>query len=164
MNEKKIIARLYNGWREAKNKAERTARLEGDMLLARRLRACDVFTGEETTLAEVVAKLHSIEGLEFLLLSGFPTLDLFREYKDALPEGCGVYVDAGEINLHDALNAILVGDTQVKATYEQTECHNLTAVHGASASVDAYEWAVVRPRYDEASLVEVRRHDNAIIL
>lgn len=164
MDEKKIIARLYNGWREAKNKVERTARFEGDMLLARRLRACNVFTGEETTLAEVVAKLHSIEGLEFLLLSGFPTLELFREYKDALLEGCGVYVDAGEINLHDALDAILVGDTQVKATYEQTECHNLTAVHGASATVDAYEWAVVRPRYDEASLVEVRRHDNAIIL
>lgn len=164
MDEKKIIARLYDGWREAKNKVERTARLEGDMFLARRLRACDVFTGEETTLAEVVAKLHSIEGLEFLLLSGFPTLELFREYKDALPEGCGVYVDAGEINLHDALDAILVGDTQVKATYEQTECHKLTAVYGASATVDAYEWAVVQPRYDEASLVEVRRHDNAIIL
>lgn len=164
MDEKKIIARLYNGWREAKNKAERTARLEGDMLLARRLRACNVFTGEETTLAEVVAKLHSIEGLEFLLLSGFPTLELFREYKDALPEGCGVYVDAGEINLHDALDAILVGDTQVKATYEQIECHKITAVHGATAKVDAYEFSVVRPRYDEASRVEARRHDNAIIL
>ena len=156
MDEKKIIARLYNGWREAKNKAERTARLEGDMLLARRLRACNIFTGEETTLAEVVAKLHSIEGLEFLLLSGFPTLDLFR--------GCGVYVDAGEINLHDTLDAILVGDTQAKATYEQIECHKLTAVYGASANVDAYKFAVVRPRYDEASRVEVRRHDNAIVL
>ena len=164
MDEKKIIARLYNGWREAKNKAERTARLEGDMLLARRLRACDVFTGEETTLAEVVTKLHSIEGLEFLLLSGFPTLELFREYKDALPEGGGVYVDAGEIDLHDALDAILVGDTQAKATYEQIECHKLTAVYGAKATVDAYEFSVVRPRHDEASRVEVRRHDNAIIL
>lgn len=164
MDEKKIIAHLYNGWREAKNKAERTARLESDMLLARRLRACNVFTGEESTLAEVVAKLHSIDGLEFLLISGFPTLELFREYKDALPEGCGVYVDAGEINLHDTLDAILVGDTQVKATYEQTECHKITAVYGASATVDAYEWAVVRPRYDEGSRVEARRHDNAIIL
>lgn len=164
MDEKKIIALLYNGWREAKNKAERTARLEGDMLLARRLRACDVFTGEETTITEVVAKLHSVEGLEFLLLSGFPTLELFREYKAALPEGCSVYVDAGEITLHDALDAILVGDTQAKATYEQTECHKLTAVYGASATVDAYEFAVVRPRYDEASRVEVRRHDSAIIL
>lgn len=164
MDEKKIIARLYNGWREAKNKAERTARLEGDMLLARRLRACNVFTGEEATLAEVVAKLHSLEGLEFLLLSGFPTLYMFREYKDALPDWCGVYVDAGEIDLHDALDAILVGDTQVKATYEQIECHKLTAVYGAKATVDAYEFSVVRPRYDEASRVEVRRHDNAIVL
>lgn len=164
MDETKIIARLYNGWREAKNKAERTARLEGDMLLARRLRSCNVFTGEETTLAEVVAKLHSIDGLEFLLLSGFPTLELFREYKDAIPEGCGVYVDAGEINLHDTLDAILVGDTQAKATYEQIECHKITAVYGAKATVDAYEWSVVRPRYDEASRVEVRRHDNAIVL
>lgn len=164
MDEKKIIARLYNGWREAKNKAERTARLEGDMLLARRLRACDVFTGEETTLAEVVAKLHSIEGLEFLLLSGFPTLELFREYKDALPEGCGVYVDAGEIDLGDTLDAILVGDTHATGEYTRTKCHKITAVYGASASVDAYEWAVVRPRYDEASLVEARRHDSAIIL
>lgn len=164
MDETKIIAHLYNGWREAKNKAERTARLEGDMLLARRLRACDIFSGEETTIAEVVAKLHSIEGLEFLLLSGFPTLELFREYKDALPEGSGVYVDAGEINLHDTLDAILVGDTQVKATYEQIECHKLTAVYGAKATVDAYEFSVVRPRYDEASRVEVRRHDNAIVL
>lgn len=164
MDEKKIIARLYNGWREAKNKAERTARLEGDMLLARRLRACDVFTGEETTLAEVVAKLHSIEGLEFLLLSGFPTLELFREYKDALPEGCGVYVDAGEIDLGDTLDAIIVGDTHATGEYTRTKCHKLTAVYGASASVDAYEWAVVRPRYDETSLVEVRRHDCAIIL
>ena len=164
MDEKKIIARLYNGWREAKNKAERTARLEGDMLLARRLRACDVFTGEEQTLAEVVTKLHSIEGLEFLLLSGFPTLELFREYKDALPEGCGVYVDAGEIDLGDTLDAIIVGDTHATGEYRRTKCHKLTAVYSASASVDAYEWAVVRPRYDEASLVEVRRHDNAIIL
>lgn len=164
MDEKKILARLYNGWREAKNKAERTARLEGDMLLARRLRACNVFTGEEQTIAEVVAKLHSVEGLEFLLLSGFPTLELFREYKDALPEGCGVYVDAGEINLHDALDAIIVGDTHARGEYTRTKCHKLTAVYGASASVDAYEWAVVRPRYDEASLVEVRRHDSAIIL
>jgi hypothetical protein len=164
MDEKKIIARLYNGWREAKNKAERTARLEGDMLLARRLRACNVFTGEETTLAEVVAKLHSIEGMEFLLLSGFPTLELFREYKDTLPEGCGVYVDAGEINLHDTLDAILVGDTHATGEYTRTKCHKITAVYGASATVDAYEWSVVRPRYDEASRVEVRRHDNAIIL
>nr|DAX67136.1 MAG TPA: hypothetical protein [Caudoviricetes sp.] len=164
MDEKKIIARLYNGWREAKNKAERTARLEGDMLLARRLRACNVFTGEEATLAEVVAKLHSIEGLEFLLLSGFPTLDLFREYKEALPEGCGVYVDAGEIGLGDTLDAILVGDTHATGQYKQTKCHKITAVYGASATVDAYEFAVVRPRYDEASRVEVRRHDNAIIL
>lgn len=164
MDEKKIIARLYNGWREAKNKAERTARIEGDMLLARRLRACDVFTGEETTLAEVVAKLHSVDGLEFLLLSGFPTLDLFREYKEALPEGCGVYVDAGEIDLGDTLDAILVGDTHATGQYKQTKCHKITAVYGASATVDAYEFAVVRPRYDEASRVEVRRHDNAIIL
>lgn len=164
MDEKKIIARLYNGWREAKNKAERTARLEGDMLLARRLRACNVFTGEEQTLAEVVAKLHSIEGLEFLLLSGFPTLELFREYKDALPEGCGVYVDAGEIDLGDTLDAIIVGDTHATGEYRRTKCHKLTAVYGATSSVDAYEWAVVRPRCDEASLVEVRRHDNAIIL
>lgn len=164
MDEKKIIARLYNGWREAKNKAERTARLEGDMLLARRLRACDVFTGEETTLAEVVAKLHSIDGLEFLLLSGFPTLELFREYKDALPEGCGVYVDAGEIDLGDTLDAILVGNTHATGEYRRTKCHKITAVYGASATVDAYEWSVVRPRYDEASRVEVRRHDSAIIL
>lgn len=164
MDETKIIARLYNGWREAKNKAERTARLEGDMILARRLRACNVFTGEETTIAEVVAKLHSIEGLEFLLLSGFPTLELFREYKDALPEGCGVYVDAGEIDLGDTLDAILVGDTHATGQYKQTKCHKITAVYGASATVDAYEWSVVRPRYDEASRVEVRRHDSAIIL
>ena len=164
MDEKKIIARLHDGWREAKNKAERTARLEGDMLLARRLRACDVFTGEETTLAEVVAKLHSVEGLEFLLLSGFPTLELFREYKDALPEGCGVYVDAGEINLHDALDAILVGDTHATCKYRRTKCHKLTAVYGAEATVDAYEWAVVIPRHDKTSLVEERLHDSAIIL
>ena len=164
MDEKKIIARLYNGWREAKNKVERTARLEGDMLLARRLRACDVFTGEELTLAEVIAKLHGIEGLEFLLLSGFPTLELFREYKDALPEGCGVYIDAGDIDLCDTIDAILVGDTHATGEYKRTKCHKLTAVYGASASVDAYEWAVVRPRCDETSVVEVRRHDNAIIL
>lgn len=164
MDEKKIIARLHDGWREAKNKAERTARLEDDMLLARRLRACNVFTGEETTLAEVVAKLHSIEGLEFLLLTGFPTLELFREYKDALPEGCGVYVDAGEIDLVDTLDAILVGDTHATCEYRRTKCHKLTAVNGAEATVDAYEWAVVIPRHDETSQVDVRLHDSAITL
>ena len=75
-----------------------------------------------------------------------------------------MYVDSGEINLHDALDAIIVGDTHATGEYTRTKCHKLTAVYGASASVDAYEWAVVRPRYDEASRVEVRRHDNAIIL
>ena len=164
MDEKKIIVRLYDGWREAKNKAERTARLEGDMLLARRLRACEIFTGEEQTIAEVVAKLHQIEGLEFLLLSGFPTIELFREYREALPDGCGVYVDAGEIDLGNTIDAILVGDTHATITCTETKLHRVTAVYGASASVDAHGWAVVRPRYDWASQVEVRLHDNAITL
>ena len=75
-----------------------------------------------------------------------------------------MYVDAGEIDLGDTLDAILVGDTHATGQYKQTKCHKITAVYGASATVDAYEFAVVRPRYDEASRVEVRRHDNAIIL
>ena len=75
-----------------------------------------------------------------------------------------MYVDAGEIDLGDTLDAIIVGDTHATGEYRRTKCHKLTAVYGASATVDAYEYSVVRPRYDEASRVEVRRHDSAIIL
>lgn len=164
MDEKKVIARLYNEWREAKNRAERKARIEGDMLLARRLRACMVFTGEESTLAEVIAKLLTVEGLEFLLLTGFPTLGTFREYKNALPDGCGVYVDAGDIEINDALDVLLVGDTHATLVYEKTKCHKVTAVFGAKAKASALEFSVVRARRDEDSSIEVERHDNAIVL
>lgn len=160
----KAIQDLYQHWLSAKQSAEQKARNEGDHDLADRLASCEVFTGREVSIVEILDKLLSIQGREFLLLSGFPTLEVFRQYKHLIPDGYPVLVDAGQVELSDAPNLILVGDTTARLDYRHAQACQLTAVHGAKARAVVRGSALLRPRHDSVSLITTECHDDAILL
>ena len=160
----KAIQDLYRHWLAAKQSAEQKARKGGDYDLAERLASCDVFTGQEVSVIEVLDKLLSIQGREFLLLSGFPSLEVFRKYKELIPDGYPVFVDVGEVELSDAPNLILVGDTTARLSYRHAQAYQLTAVHGAKAEATVRGSALLRPRHDSGSLITTECHDDAILL
>lgn len=160
----KAIQELHQLWLTAKNSAEQKARNEGDHDLADRLASCEVFTGQEISIVEILDKLLSIQGREFLILSGFPTLEVFRQYKYLIPDGYPVLVDAGEVELSDTPNLILVGDTTARLDYRHTQAYQLTAVHGAKARALVRGSALLRPRHDSGSLITTECHDDAILL
>lgn len=160
----KAIQDLYQHWLSAKQSAEQKARKGGDYDLAERLASCDVFTGREVSVIELLNKLLSIQGREFLLLSGFPTLELFRKYKELIPDGYPVLVDAGEVELSDAPNLILVGETTARLSYRHAQAYQLTAVHGAKAEAAVCGSALLRPRHDSGSLITTECNDDAILL
>lgn len=160
----KAIQELYQHWLSAKQSAEQKARKEGDLGLAERLASCEVFTGREVSIVEILDKLLSIQGREFLLLSGFPTLEVLRQYKHLIPDGYPVLVDAGQVELSDAPNLILVGDTTARLGYRHTQAYQLTAVHGAKAEASVRGSALLRPRHDSVSLITTECHDDAILL
>lgn len=160
----KAIQDLYQHWLSAKQSAEQRARKEGDYDLAERLASCNVFTGQEASVIEVLDKLLSIQGREFLLLSGFPSLEVFRKHKELIPDGYPVLVDAGEVELSNAPNLILVGDTTAHLGYRHTQAYQLTVVHGAKAKATVRGSALLRPRHDSGSLITTECHDDAILL
>ena len=164
MKEQEAIKYLHKLWREAKAECALRAKVEGDDKLAEALEECHVFTGEEETMGEVIAKLHSVRGVEFMLLSGFPSADLFRQYIEVATEATGVYIDAGEIEINDTTRILLVGGTRASIECNRSECYKVTALHGAQADVVAGGYAVIRPRHDEASSIGVRTSGNAIVL
>ncbi|QUB42560.1 hypothetical protein [Porphyromonas sp. oral taxon 275] len=142
----KAIQDLYQHWLSAKQSAEQKARKEGDLGLAERLASCEVFTGREVSIVEILDKLLSIQGREFLLLSGFPTLEVFRQYKHLIPDGYPVLVDVGEVELSDApsiLGVDVAGMGRDSSVYclrrgawvDTLQCHNSggSADHMATA-------------------------------
>lgn len=164
MKEREAIKHLHQLWREAKAECALRAKAEGDDKLAEALEECHVFTGEEATMEEVIAKLHSVRGVEFMLLSGFPSAELFRQYREVAKDAMGVYIDAGDIEINDTACILLVGDTRASIECNSPECYKVTALHGAQADVVAGGYAVIRPRHDEASSIGVRTSGNAIVL
>ena len=130
---------------------------------AKHLGACGLFSGKEG-LPEVARLFTSAPGREFCLSSNFPMLEDIRLFKDLHPEQYGIYIDAGEITLHDPKTAVLIGDTT--ATVHCNKCQNNTIVtmHGATATVLTSGWAVVRIEAGKGTNIAHRVTDNAIVL
>ena len=107
----KEIKDAQRAWKTAKDTAQAQAEQSQDFDLARRLGACQMFTGEED-LEALVALMFSPQGTEFLTTYGFPDLATFRQFKPYHLERLGVYIDCGEVELSDADRVFLVGNTQ----------------------------------------------------
>lgn len=160
---KELVRHIQNEWKAAKQAAQEHCMRTGNQDMARKLEDCDMFKGNET-LDELVELIFSPRGIEFLTKFGFPDLETFRKFKQYHPERFGVYIDSGKITLTEARRAFLIGDTVATVKYRESAGNRLHLMHGASASVLACGYSVVRVEKDMKSEVSFIKQDHARIL
>lgn len=160
---KELVRHIQEEWKAAKQAAQEHCMRTGNQDMARKLEDCDMFKGNET-LDELVELIFSPRGIEFLTKFGFPDLETFRKFKQYHPERFGVYIDSGKITLTEARRAFLIGDTVANVKYRESAGNRLHLMHGASASVLACGYSVVRVEKDMKSEVSFIKQDHARIL
>lgn len=135
---------------------------------AHKLGACDLFTGRERTLNDIVSLFLSVQGLEFCFKKHFPniaTFRLFKRYDADLGKKYGIYIDAGSVTLRDPRRVVLIGRTDAQVLCQSPDtAHEVYVLRGASAMVIASGWAVVKVEAETACSVIKKTNDNAIIL
>lgn len=163
MEAKETIKQIHSQWLVAKEQRRQKCEAHNMHEVARKLAACTLFTGKED-IPELARLFTSPQGLEFCLAANFPNLATFRLFKNSNPERYGIYIDAGDITLHNPKTVVLIGRTT--ATIHCNKCQNSTIVtlHGATATVLASGWAVVRTEAGIGTNIVRRTSDNAIIL
>ena len=128
------------------------------------LGACDLFTGKERTLDEVVRLFLSPQGMEFCLKHGYPNLNTFRQLKAYDLSQYGIYVDAGNITLRNPQVAVIVGSTTASVICDTLECHSIYLLHRARAVVNAFQWSVVKIQATADCDVMTHASNNSVIL
>lgn len=131
--------------------------------MAEKLSACQMFSGSES-LEEMISLMFSPRGAEFLTTYGFPSLDVFRQYKPFNPERFGVYIDSGEITLTEPRRAFLVGNTTAVLNYRETASNRVVLMHGAKATVIGDGFSVVHIEADESSQVSIIKQGDSVVL
>lgn len=132
-------------------------------VVAEKLAACNIFKGTED-IAGIARLFTSPQGVEFCLAANFPNLATLRLFKRFNPERYGIYIDAGDITLKNPKTAVLIGRTTATVKCDTCENHTVTTMHGATATVLASGWAVVRTEAGASTSIIRRTTDNAIIL
>lgn len=163
MEAKEIIKNIHAQWLVAKEQHRQRCEASGMSDVAQKLAVCKMFKGTED-LAEIAQLFTSPQGMEFCLATGFPNLATLRLFKSFKPQRFGVYLDAGQITLHNPERAILIGRTNATIHCDTCARHEVVAMHGATATVLASKWAVVRTQSAKGATITNRASDNAIIL
>lgn len=127
------------------------------------LGACSAFS-EAKSVKEIVDELFTPQGVEFCLKLRFPTLDVFRQFDKEEVKQYGVYIDCGEIELADPKRAFLVGNTKATVKCTKTQSNSIYLMHGASVSVVASGFAIVRVESDKKSHISYIQNDHAKVL
>jgi hypothetical protein len=127
------------------------------------LGACSAFS-EAKTVKEIVDELFTPQGIEFCLKLRFPTLDVFRQFDKEEVKQYGVYIDCGDIELSDPQRAFLVGNTKATIKCAKLQNNSIYLMHGASVSVIASGFAIVRVEGDKKSHISYIQNDHAKVL
>lgn len=163
MEAKEIIEQIHRQWLVTKEQRRQRCIATHMSDLAERLAACDMFKGTED-IAELARLFTTPQGLEFCLAANFPNLATLRQFKRFNPEKYGFYIDAGNITLKNPERAVLIGRTIATVVCDTCAAHTVVAMHGATATVIASGWAVVRIEAGVSTSIIRRVSDNAIIL
>lgn len=132
-------------------------------VVAEKLAACNIFKGTED-IAGIARLFTSPQGVEFCLAANFPNLATLRLFKRFNPERYGIYIDAGSITLNNPKTAVLIGKTNAIIECDTCANHTIITMHGATATILASGWAVVRTEAGASTTIIRRTTDHAIIL
>lgn len=120
---------------------------------ARQLGACELFTGKEQTLEDIVGLFKTPQGIEFCIEHHFPNMATFRLFKPYEVQRFGIYIDAGTITLTNPERVILIGRTTATVNCDTLAAHKVILLHGASAVINASRWAVVGTTVEPGCIV-----------
>lgn len=160
---KELIENIQQQWVIKKNLAMRECERACNFNTARKLSVCSMFKGSEN-LEELINLMFSPQGAEFLTTYGFPDIATFRKFKKYHPERLGVYIDCGKISISEPRRAFLVGNTTAEIKCEETQRNRIILMCGASASVMASGYSLVKIDKDQSSQVIYSAKDHAKIL
>ena len=158
-----IIKQIHSQWLIAKEQRRQRCLASNLPVVAQRLADCTMFKGDED-IAKLALLFTSPQGMEFCLAANFPTLSTFRLFKSFNTQQYGIYIDAGNITLKNPSMAVLIGKTIATIECDSCAMHKVITLHGASATVLASGWAVVRTESGVSSNIVRRSSDNSIIL
>lgn len=126
------------------------------------LGACDKINGV-SDWASLGRLFFTPQGQEFCEEHNFPSLEVFQQIKDDV-RGLGVFVDAGSIELPRWQCVCLVGDTNATIEASGVEhAHTILLMHGASATINASNHAVVKVVNISGSEVIVNNDNTAVV-
>lgn len=160
---KRLIKHIQDEWTAAKKAAQTLCENKGDYSMAFKLEECEMFKGNET-LEELIDLMFTPKGIEFMTRYNFPDLATFRKFKKYHPEQFGVYIDFGKISLAEVRRAFLVGNTIATANYRETVGNRLYLMHGATATIVASGYSIVKVEKDDSSKVDCSTNDRAKVL
>lgn len=163
MEVKEIIERIHRQWLIAKEQRRQRCEASHKSDVAAKLAACNIFKGTED-IAGIARLFTSPQGVEFCLAANFPNLATLRLFKRYNPERYGFYIDAGQITLKNPTTAVLIGKTIATVECDTCTPHTVITMHGATATVLASGWAVVRTETGVSTNITRRTTDHAIIL
>lgn len=159
----KEIKDAQKKWRAAKQQAQASCETAHQYDMARKLGACQMFTGEES-MEEMIRLMFSPQGAEFLTTFGFPDLDTFRKFTKYQPERLGVFIDKGEISLSQEKNIFVVGNTTARIKCSETALYRIILMHGASADIEASGYAVLKVEKDGVSSYNINKTEFVKVL
>ena len=133
---------------------------------AKALGACRLGRGV-TNPEDAVRLLFTSQGREFCLAKGYPTLEMWRKIKRNIPglREMGIYVDEGSINIDNKDRMAIIGNTTAHTSLSSTDyAFTVICQHGASAYIEATNYAVVRTEKDDQSNIEISTDQTAVHL
>lgn len=157
-----LIKSIHKKWLNTKRYAANRYRRSLPEL-ARQLDECAMFSGNES-LTELAELMFTPQAREFMLANRFPNLSIFRKFKPYHTEQFNIYIDSGQLTLDDPGRCILIGNTEADIICRKTQKNDIIIMHGASANVYGYDFAVLNIEKDRKSKADVYTQDNALLV
>lgn len=124
---------------------------------------CPLFKGTEN-LIELMRLLNSTQGIEFMLNNPNYPIETLRLAKPYNVERFGVYIDAGDIVLHNPQRKILlIGNTNATIRIDEAHRCRVGIIKGAKADITACNYACVFVSAENKSQYTTHQYDRAII-
>ena len=95
------------------------------------------------SIEDAIALLMTPQGREFVLKTGFPSLDLWRITANHILLPDCVFLDEDKYDV-DESNVVIVGESSVSIIADKLESlYHIIAMHGAEVEIKASNYAVV---------------------
>lgn len=112
----------------------------------------------------LVWAFFSPQGIEFCEKHNYPGIETFRAIKDYV-KNRGVYVDRGDVSLKGQRHICLVGNTHATIEAQGVKCvHTVILMHGATATIHASNYAVIKIVNISGGKVEVIKDKTVVEL